>query len=41
MSLQNIINSAMMSDSDDERYEQELVKRRQETEARLREEEEQ
>jgi len=30
-----------MSDSDDERYEQELVKQRQEAEARLREEEEQ
>jgi len=30
-----------MSDSDDERYEQELVKRREEAEARLREEEEQ
>jgi len=31
----------MMFDSDDERYEQELVKRRQEAEARLREEEQQ
>jgi len=30
-----------MSDSDDERYEQELVKRREEAEARLQEEEEQ
>jgi len=30
-----------MSDSDDERYEQQLVKRREEAEARLREEEEQ
>ena len=30
-----------MSDSDDERYEQELVKRRQEVEARLQEEKEQ
>ena len=30
-----------MSDSDDERYEQELIKRREEAEARLREEEEQ
>jgi len=30
-----------MSDSDDERYEQELIKRREKTEARLREEEEQ
>jgi len=29
-----------MSDSDDERYEQELVKQREEAEARLREEEE-
>jgi len=29
-----------MSDSDDERYKQELVKRREEAEARLREEEE-
>jgi len=31
----------MISDSDDERYEQELVKQRQEAEARLQEEEEQ
>jgi len=30
-----------MSDSDDKRYEQELVKRREEAEARLQEEEEQ
>jgi len=30
-----------MSDSDDERYEQELVKRREETEARLQKEEKQ
>jgi len=30
-----------MSDSDNERYKQELVKRRQEAEARLQEEEEQ
>jgi len=35
MSSQNIINSAIMSDSNDEQYEQELVKRRQEAEARL------
>ena len=41
MSSHNSINSATMSDSDDERYEQELVKRRKEAEARLREEEEQ
>ena len=37
----NTINSGTMSDSDDERYEQELVKRREEAEARLWEEEEQ
>jgi len=30
----------MMSDSNDEQYKQELIKRRQEAEARLREEEE-
>ena len=41
MSSQNIFTTAPMSDSDDERYEQELVKRRQEAEARFREEEEQ
>ena len=41
MSSHNTINSGAMSDSDDERYEQELVKRRAEAEARLREEEEQ
>ena len=41
MSSQSTINSGNMSDSDDEWYEQELVKRRQEAEARLREEEEQ
>ena len=41
MSSQYTINSALMSDSDDERYEQELVKRRREAEARLWEEEEQ
>jgi len=41
MSLPNVINTAMMSNSNDERYERELVKRRQEAEARLQEEEEQ
>ena len=41
MSSHNSINSATMSDSDDERYEQALVKRREEAEARLQEEEEQ
>jgi len=41
MSLHNTINSGAISDSDDERYEQELVKRREEAEARFREEEEQ
>ena len=41
MSSHNTINSGAMSDSDDERYEQELVKRREEAEARLWEEEEQ
>ena len=41
MSSHNTINSGAMSDSDDEKYEQELVKRREEAEARLREEEEQ
>ena len=41
MSSQFTINSDTMSDSDDERYEQELVKQREEAEARLREEEEQ
>jgi len=41
MSSPNATNNAIMSDSDDEWYEQELVKRRQEAEARLREEEEQ
>ena len=41
MSSHNTINSGTMSDSDDERYEQELVKRREEAEARLREKEEQ
>ena len=41
MSSHNTINSGTMSDSDDERYEQELIKQREEAEARLREEEEQ
>ena len=41
MSSQSTINFGNMSDSDDERYEQELIKRREKTEARLREEEEQ
>ena len=41
MLLQNTINSGLMSDSNDERYEQELVKQRQETEVRFWEEEEQ
>ena len=41
MLLYNTINFTMMSDSDDKRYEQELIKQRQETEARLWEEEEQ
>ena len=37
----NTINSGIMSDSDDERYEQKLIKRREEAEARLREKEKQ
>ena len=41
MSLQSIFNTAPMSDSDNERYEQQLVKQREEAEARLWEEEEQ
>ena len=41
MSSHNTINSSTMSDSDDKRYKQELVKQREEAEARLREEEEQ
>jgi len=41
MSSHNTINSGAISDSNDERYEQKLVKRREEAEARLREEEEQ
>jgi len=41
MSSHNTINSSAISDSDDEKYEQELVKQREEAEARLREEEEQ
>jgi len=40
MSSQYIINTASISDSDDEWYEQELVKQRQEAEAKLQEEEE-
>ena len=39
MSLQNTINSVLNSDSDDERYEQELVKWKEEAKARLQEEE--
>jgi len=41
MSSHITINTGNISDSDDERYEQELVKRREEAEARLQEEEEQ
>ena len=41
MLSQSTINSALVSDSDDERYEQKLVKQRQEAEARLWAEEEQ
>jgi len=41
MSSQYTINTAFTSDSDDERYEQELIKQRREAEARLQEEEEQ
>ena len=41
MSSHNTIKSGTMSDSDDERYEQELVKQREEAEARLQEKEEQ
>ena len=41
MLSQSTINSALVSDSDDERYEQELIKRRQEAETRLWAEEEQ
>ena len=37
----NTINSGTMSDSDDKRYEQELVKRREEAETRLWKEKEQ
>ena len=40
MSSHNTINSGTMSDSDDERYKQELIKRREEAEARLQEEKE-
>jgi len=35
------INSALMSDSNNERYEQELIKQREEAEARLQEKKEQ
>ena len=41
MSSYNTINFGTMSDSDDERYEQELITQREEAEARLWEEEEQ
>ena len=41
MSLQFTINSALLSDFDNEKYEQELIKQRQKAEKRLREEEEQ
>jgi len=41
MSLQFTINFALLSDFDNEKYEQELIKRRQEAEKRLWEEEEQ
>jgi len=41
MLLQYTINSVLVSDSNNERYEQKLVKQRQETEAKLWEEEEQ
>jgi len=40
MLLHITINTGNISNSDDERYEQELIKRREEAEARLREEEE-
>jgi len=35
MSSQSIINSALVLDSNNERYEQKLIKQRQEAEARL------
>jgi len=41
MLSQSTINSALVSDSNDERYEQKLVKQRQEAEARLWAEEKQ
>jgi len=41
MSSQSIINSALVLDSNNERYEQKLIKRRQEAEARLQVEEKQ
>ena len=40
MSSQSTINSALMSDSNNEKYKQELKKRRREAEAKFREEEE-
>jgi len=41
MSSPYTINSTPMLDSNDEKYEQELIKQREEAEARLQEEEEQ
>jgi len=41
MSSQSIISSALVLDSNNERYEQKLIKRRQEAEARLQVEEKQ
>jgi len=41
MLLQFTINSALLSDFDDEKYEQELIKQRQEAEERLWEEKKQ
>jgi len=41
MSSQSIINSALVLDSNNERYEQKLIKQRQEAEARLQVEEKQ
>jgi len=41
MSSQSIINSALVLDSNNERYKQKLIKRRQEAEARLQVEEKQ
>jgi len=39
MSSQNTINFVSISDSDNERYKQELIKQREETETRLQEKE--